>query len=70
MKIRAIIKSRTSTEQLKKLPQSTQKEFKQMFDYVANFNLTDEINEKSFDDAVDYLQEDEEIQAGFEEDIV
>lgn len=41
-----------------------------MFNYVAKFNLTDEIKEESFDEAVDYLQEDEEIQAGFEENIV
>ena len=33
-----------------------------MFKYVANFNLTDEINAELFDDAVSYLQEDDMTQ--------
>ena len=33
-----------------------------MFNYVANFNLTDEINEELFDDAVSYLIEDDMAQ--------
>ena len=33
-----------------------------MFKYVANFNLTNEINAELFDDAVSYLQEDDMTQ--------